>query len=257
MKKYLFILLFLPLLAVAQTPEEKGMEIAVNADASDAGFGDSTSELIMTLKNANGDVSVRKMRSKTLEVHDDGDKGLTIFDEPADIKGTAFLSFTHTFDVDDQWLYLPALKRVKRITSKNKSGPFMGGEFAFEDLSSREVPKYTYLYLRDEAIDGEDAFVMEVRPRYKYSGYTRMTVWMSKEKYQPIKIEYYDRKNSLLKTMRASAFKQHLGKYWRAGEMLMVNHQTKKETLLVFSNYAFKTGLTARDFDKRSLKRSR
>jgi outer membrane lipoprotein-sorting protein len=213
--------------------------------------------MTMTLKNANGDVSIRKMRSKTLEVHGDGDKGLTIFDQPADIKGTAFLSFTHVLDADDQWLYLPALKRVKRISSKNKSGPFMGSEFAFEDLSSREVEKYAYLYIKDEAVNGEDAFVIEVRPNYKYSGYTRSVVWISKEKYQPLKIDYYDRKNSLLKTMSASGYQQYLGQYWRPDVMVMTNHQTKKETRLDFADYQFKTGLSERDFNKSSLKRAR
>lgn len=257
MKKYALILLLLPAMVMAQTPVEKGMEIAVEADKRDAGFGDVSSQLVMTLKNAHGDTSVRKMRSKNLEVKGDGDKGLTIFDEPADIKGTAFLSFTHILEADDQWLYLPALKRVKRISSKNKSGPFMGSEFAFEDLSSREVAKYTYLYIRDEAVDGDDAFVIELKPTYKYSGYTRSLIWLSKEKYQPLKAEYYDRKNSLLKTMLATGYKQYSGKYWRPSMMLMVNHQTKKETRLDFSDYQFNTGLTKRDFDKNSLKRAR
>ena len=258
MKKLLILsLCFLPVVAFAQTAEEKGLQIAVEADKRDAGFIDSTSKLTMTLKNANGDTSIRKMRSKNLEVKEDGDKGLTIFDEPADIKGTAFLSFTHILEADDQWLYLPALKRVKRISSKNKSGPFMGSEFAFEDLSSREVEKYNYKYLKDEAVDGEDAFVIEARANYKYSGYTRSVVWLSKEKYQPLKIEYYDRKNTLLKTMMASGYQQYLGKFWRPDVMMMVNHQTKKETRLDFSNYEFKTGLSDRDFNKSSLKRAR
>jgi len=258
MKKLVSLLvLLLPLMASAQTPEEKGMEIAVEGDKRDAGFGDMSSDMVMTLKNANGDVSVRKMRSKNLEVEGDGDKGLTIFDEPADIKGTAFLSFTHILDADDQWLYLPALKRVKRISSKNKSGPFMGSEFAFEDLSSREVAKFTYLYLRDEAINGEDVFVVESKPNYKYSGYTRLIAWISKEKYQPLKIEYYDRKNTLLKTTTATGYQQYMDKYWRPDSLNMVNHQTKKETRLDFSNYEFQKGLSERDFNKSSLKRAR
>ena len=258
MKKLISLLvLLLPLMATAQTPEERGMEIAVEADKRDAGFGDMSSDMIMTLKNANGDVSIRKMRSKNLEVDGDGDKGLTIFDEPADIKGTAFLSFTHILDADDQWLYLPALKRVKRISSKNKSGPFMGSEFAFEDLSSREVAKYTYLYLRDEAINGEDAFVVESKPNYKYSGYTRTVAWISKATYQPLKLEYYDRKKSLLKTMMATGYQQYLGKFWRPDSLNMLNHQTKKETRLEFSNYQFQKGLSDRDFNKSSLKRAR
>jgi outer membrane lipoprotein-sorting protein len=258
MKKILLLILSLSTAVVfAQTFEEKGLEIAVEADKRDNGFADSTSKMTMTLKNANGDVSIRKMRSKSLEVQGDGDKGLTIFDQPADIKGTAFLSFTHVLDADDQWLYLPALKRVKRISSKNKSGPFMGSEFAFEDLSSREVEKYSYLYVKDEAIDGEDAFVIEARPNYKYSGYTRSLVWISKEKYQPLKIDYYDRKNSLLKTMVVMGYQQYLGQYWRPDVMVMNNHQTKKETRLDFSDYQFKTGLSERDFNKSSLKRAR
>jgi outer membrane lipoprotein-sorting protein len=258
MKKIGLLLLILSsAFAYAQTPEEKGLEIAIEADKRDNGFANSSSKMTMTLKNANGDVSIRKMRSKTLEVHGDGDKGLTIFDQPADIKGTAFLSFTHVLDADDQWLYLPALKRVKRISSKNKSGPFMGSEFAFEDLSSREVEKYAYLYIKDEAVNGEDAFVIEVRPNYKYSGYTRSVVWISKEKYQPLKIDYYDRKNSLLKTMSASGYQQYLGQYWRPDVMVMTNHQTKKETRLDFADYQFKTGLSERDFNKSSLKRAR
>ena len=258
MKKILLLaLLVSPLLAFAQTAEEKGMEIVVEADKRDAGFGDSSSNMVMTLKNAHGDTSIRKMRSKNLEVDGDGDKGLTIFDQPADVKGTAFLSFTHILDADDQWLYLPALKRVKRISSKNKSGPFMGSEFAFEDLSSREVAKFSYRYLRDEMVDGEDTFVIETKPQYKYSGYTRSIVWMSKKMYQPVKVEYYDRKKSLLKTMTANGFKLYIEKYWRPASLNMINHQTKKETLLEFSNYKFNTGLTKRDFDKSSLKRAR
>lgn len=256
-KVILFALLLAPVFVYAQTAEEKGMEIAVEADKRDNGFLDVASKMTMTLKNANGDVSIRKMRSKTLEVQGDGDKGLTIFDQPADIKGTAFLSFTHVLDADDQWLYLPALKRVKRISSKNKSGPFMGSEFAFEDLSSREVEKFSYLYLKDETVDGENAFVIEVRPNYKYSGYTRSVVWISKEKYQPLKIDYYDRKNSLLKTMTVSGYQQYLGQYWRPDVMVMTNHQTKKETRLDFADYKFKMGLSERDFNKSSLKRAR
>ena len=133
----------------------------------------------------------------------------------------------------------------------------MGSEFAFEDLSSREVDKYSYLYLKDDSIDGEDAFVIETRPKYKYSGYTRSVVWISKEKYQPLKVDYYDRKNSLLKTMLATGYQQYLGQYWRPNVMNMVNHQTKKETLLYFADYKFQTGLTKRDFDKASLKRAK
>ncbi len=75
---------------------------------------------------------------------DDGDKSLFVFDEPRDVQGTAFLIHAHREDADDQWLYLPALKRVKRISSANRSGSFMGSEFAYEDMTAQEVEKFTY-----------------------------------------------------------------------------------------------------------------
>ena len=90
------------------------------------------------------------MRVKVLEVEDDGDRSLFIFDEPRDVAGTAMLVHSHKDAADDQWLYLPALTRVKRISSSNRSGSFMGSEFAYEDMSVPEVEKFTYRYLRDE-----------------------------------------------------------------------------------------------------------
>jgi len=167
------------------------------------------------------------------------------------------LSFTHATKPDDQWLYLPALKRVKRIASRNKSGPFMGSEFAYEDLTSNEVEKYTYRYLRDEKLDGRKCFVVERFPAYRYSGYTRQISWLDKEIYQPLKVEYYDRKNALLKTLTFQGYHQYLGRFWRADRFYMVNHQTGKTTELVWRNYRFQTGLTDRDFDRNSLKRAR
>lgn len=243
--------------AWALTPEEKGLAIAVKADELDTGWGDQKQELEMILRNKQGQESKRNIRGRNLEVTGDGDKSLSIFDTPADVKGTAFLSFTHATKPDDQWLYLPALKRVKRIASKNKSGPFMGSEFAFEDMSSQEVEKYTYKWLRDEKLGDNDVYVLERFPVDKHSGYTRQIVWGDKVMYQPLKVEFYDRKNSLLKTLTFEGYKQYLDKYWRPDRMMMINHQNGKSTDLIFRNYSFNNGLTDRDFDRNSLKRAR
>ena len=243
--------------AAAETPEEKGLAIAVESDKRDTGWVDQVADLTMLLKNKQGEESSRNLRVKTLEVDGDGDKSLTVFDSPKDIKGTAFLSFTHALTPDDQWLYLPALKRVKRISSANKSGPFVGSEFAYEDLTSQEVEKYTYKWLRDEQLDGKDTLVVESYPAYENSGYTRQIVWVDKEMYRPVKIEYYDRKNALLKTLTSTGYQQYLDKYWRPSTMLMVNHINGKSTELTWANYKFGNGLSDRDFDKNSLKRAR
>ncbi len=251
------LLFLLPFGLQAQTPEEQGLAIAQEADRRDSGFGDYTSDVKMILKNKQGQESTREIRSKTLEVDGDGDKSMTIFDKPRDIKGTALLSFTHKVGPDDQWLYLPALKRVKRIASDNKSGPFMGSEFAYEDIASQEVEKYTYKFLRDDTLDGMEVFVFERYPVDRKSGYTRQIVWMDKEYYKERKIEYYDRKNALLKTLLFSDYNQYLDQYWRAHDMYMVNHQTGKSTRLLQSNYQYRTGLNDRYFDKNALKRAR
>ncbi len=197
------------------------------------------------------------MHSKVLEVENDGDKTLIVFDSPRDVKGTALLSFTHKDRPDDQWLYLPALKRVKRIASRNKSGPFMGSEFAYEDIGSQEVEKYTYRYLRDETLDDLPMFVIERYPVDRYSGYRRQVAWIDQQEYRPFRVDYYDRKDQLLKTLTYKGYQQYLGQYWRPREMFMQNHQTGKSTLLSWTEYRFRGGLEARDFTRNALKRAR
>lgn len=244
-------------IAEASSPEAKGLAIAQMVDYRDLGWKDSEAQMLMILRNQQGDESKRDVRVRNMEVEGDGDKGLSIFDTPLDIKGTAMLTWSHALEPDDQWIYLPALKRVKRIASKNKSGPFMGSEFAYEDIASDEVEKFTYKYLKDENYDGMDCYMVERYPAYEYSGYTRQISWIDKKDFQPRKTVFYDRKNALLKTLTYKGYQQYLDKYWRADEMFMENHQTGKNTQLLWKNYQFGKGFTDRDFDKNTLKRVR
>ena len=243
----------------AETPEEKGLAIAEEVDRRDQGWISSETSLKMLLQNRKGDTSTRALTLQALEMNEPGlgDRSLTVFSSPRDVDGTAFLSHTKILDPDDQWLYLPALKRVKRISSANKSGPFLGSEFAFEDLSSQEVGKYTYKYLRDERLNGEDCFVSEYYPVYKNSGYTRQIVWVDQAEYRPMKIEFYDRKNSLLKTLLFRNYRQYKDKFWRAQTLSMQNHQSGKSTELEFGEYTFDAGLSETDFTSSRLKRAR
>jgi len=246
-----------PSCLLAETAEEQGLAIAREADLRDSGYVAYTNDVKMILRNKHGKESIREIRSKTLEVENDGDKSLTIFDRPRDVKGTALLSFTHKEGPDDQWLYLPALKRVKRIASDNKSGPFMGSEFAYEDITSQEVEKYTYKFIRDDTLNDMEVFVFERYPFDKKSGYTRQIIWMDKDNYKERKIEYYDRKNALLKTLVLDEYNLYQDKFYRTHNMYMENHQTGKSTRLLQSNYNFDVELSDRDFDKNSLKRAR
>ncbi len=238
-------------------PQGRGLEIAQEADRRDSGWGDEHATLEMILSNRQGQQSRRTLEVSKLEMDGDGDRSLTIFDTPRDVAGTALLTYTHALTPDDQWLYLPALKRVKRIASANKSGPFVGSEFAYEDLGSSEIEKYDYRWLRDEEVAGRRCFVVEQRPRYPHSGYTRRIVWLDRQMYQPLQVEFHDRKDALLKTLTAHGHAQHLGRYWRPTTMRMVNHQTGKSTTLQWREYRFRSGLSVRDFDQSTLKRSR
>lgn len=251
----LFCALILPL--PAQSPEERGLAIARESDRRDTGFGDTISMVEMVLKNSRGESSTRKMRVDTLEQSADGDKSLVVFDFPPDIKDTALLTFTHRKGPDDQWLYLPSLERVKRIASSNQSGPFVGSEFAYEDISSQEVEKYTYRYLRDETHQGMSCFVMERYPENKKSGYTKQVVWVDKAHYRQQKLDFYDRKGALLKTLQFHGFRQYQGKFWRADKLSMVNHQTGKSTDLIVASWKFGNNLSESDFDLNSLKKAR
>ncbi len=245
--------------ALAQTAEEKGLAIIQEADRRDDGYGDSTATLRMILTNRHGESSTREMRMKTKEVPDKsvGDKALIVFDQPRDVKGTALLSFTKIIEPDDQWLYLPALKRVKRIASVNKSGPFVGSEFAFEDMASQEVGKYSYKYLRNEPCGDLDCFVVESYPQYEHSGYTKLIGWLDTTEYRTQKINYFDRKDTLLKTLTLSDYKQYLGKYWRPHDLVMENHQSGKTSRLTWEDMKLQVGLDERDFTKNALKRSK
>ena len=238
------------------SPELKGLNIAKEMKHREAGFEDFTTEMTMTLKNKHGHENKRQIRINTLEVNNDGDKSLFVFDSPRDVKGTAFLNHIHKVGGDDQWLYLPALKRVKRISSQNKSGSFMGSEFAYEDFTNQEIEKYTYKWIRDEKLNDKDCFVIEYYPVDKRNtGYSRQLTWIDKNQYTIQKIEFYDRKNSHLKTLTMSKFIQYKNTYWKALDMRMINHQNGKSTVLQFSNYQFSVGLNDADFTKTSLKR--
>ncbi len=247
------IVLLTGFLSFGQTAEERGLQIAKAAEEADLGFGSSSVTLKMTLKNKNGQSSERFLETKTLELTEDGDKSLIVFNSPKDVKGTATLTFTHKVGSDDQWLYLPSIARVKRISSNNKSGPFVGSEFAYEDLSSQEVEKYTYKFIKEEGSN----LIVEQDPVDPKSGYTRRLVTYNKDKgYRIEKIEFYDRKNALLKTLTYSGYKLYKDKFWRASTFDMVNHQSNKETLLEFSDYNFEVSLTEDDFSQVALKRA-
>lgn len=245
--------------AWAASEQDRGFEIAARSDRSDRGFGDSEVSLRMILRNAAGQETTRELEISTLEIPDEdfGDKSLVLFETPRDIEGTALLSHAQILEPDNQWLYLPALKRVKRISSANKSGPFVGSEFAFEDFTSLELNKFSYRYVGEEPCGDLRCDVVERTPRYENSGYTRQVAKIDQDIYQIREVQFYDRRGEMLKTLTLEDYRDYGHGIWRAHLLHMVNHQTGKSTDLVYGDYRFGAGLQDKDFEKGRLSRLR
>lgn len=258
-------LILIPLQARAEVPVlpadpvARGLAIAQENDRRDRGWSDAKADMKMVLTNASGETSERLLRFMMLERPEagSGNWSLMTFDKPRDIEGTALLTHSSLKDADDQWLYLPAVKRVKRISSSNKAGAFVGSEFAFEDFSTQQVEKFSYTWIKDEPCGTLTCHVIERVPTYEASGYTREIVWIDTADYQFRKIDYYDRKNTLIKTLTLSEYKLYENKFWRPLALDMVNHENNKATKLVWTAYEFHTGLNKADFTPAALERAR
>ena len=225
----------------------------IGAGASEITGADQT----LVLRNRQGDETVRQLRLMVLEMEGDGNRTIFVFDEPRDVKGTAFLIHSHRDGDDDQWLYLPALGRVKRISSSNRSGSFMGSEFAYEDLGEPLVEHYSHKYLRDEPCGDLECTVSERVPLESDSGYSRLLVWIDKDELRTHRVEFYDRKNELQKTLTSSNFELFLDKYWQARNLVIENHLTGKSSEMIFHEIEFRADLDERNFTKTGLKRIR
>ncbi|MEM6973036.1 MAG: outer membrane lipoprotein-sorting protein [Pseudomonadota bacterium] len=257
-------LLLLPCTALAESfadlpPKERGYAITERSDKTDAGFGTSSVRLTMTLSDPAGRTTTRDLQidAREKEGEGNGDKQLIRFFSPPDVEGTALLSHAKILDQDDQWLYLPGLRRTKRISSANKSGPFVGSEFAFEDLTASELGKYDYTYLetiQDEKT-GLELDVVECIPRYERSGYSKLHCYTDTEIFQSRRIEFFDRGGRLLKTLKLGDYRQSREGYWRSHEQTMTNHLTGKATVLRFEDFDFGVSLRERDFEPSILDR--
>ena len=241
----------------AENAEEAGLRIAIEARERQKGFGNFTANLTMILRNRKGRESRRELRLKVIEVEADGDRTMFVFDRPRDVKGTAFLVHAHKKEPDEQWLYLPGLKRVKRISSSKRSGSFMGSEFSYEDMGATEVEKYAHRLLRTEPCGDLECTVSERIPVDRDSGYSRQLVWHDRKELRTMKAEFFDRGNAHLKTMVVEDYEKHLDRHWRGATVTMTNHLTGKSTVLLWSDYEFGTDLDLDDFTRTALKRVR
>jgi outer membrane lipoprotein-sorting protein len=232
--------------------EMTGRQVMEAVDDRDTG-NDQTAEMTMTLVKSTGRKRVRKVKVWQ-KVFNDGDRSLMRFLEPGDVAGTGFLVWEHEGDGDDQWLYLPAQKKVRRISSDEKEDSFMGTDFSYEDLGSHDLDDYSYVLMPDEQLDGFDCYVVKgvPKPGVKKS-YSRTISWVRKDILVTVRIDFFDTGGQLLKRMRVRDLEEIDG-IWTETVMEMENIQKKHKTILTFEQVQYNSGLRSDIFTERNLR---
>lgn len=191
---------------------------------------------IMLLVDRKGSEEKRLVKTYAKDMGNDLDRSLLVFMEPARVRGTAMLTWEQEDRDDDQWLYLPSQKKMRRIAQTSKKSYFMGTDFTYEDLEPEEIDDYNYEILRSEEIEGNKCYVIEAVPvneqKKKESGYSKRALWVRKDIFFPVKIEFYDRRGQHIKTLTNCELVNLEGPLWRANKSLMEKHKKKHKTLV-------------------------
>ncbi|MDR2303756.1 MAG: outer membrane lipoprotein-sorting protein [Treponema sp.] len=212
-------------------------------------------KLTMTLSSGRGAPRVREV-SYYFKDYGDTDKILMVFQSPRDVAGTGYLSFSYDDESrdDDMWLYLPAMRRVRRITGSGKNDDFMGTDFTYEDMGSRSLARDTFAFQGEESIDGTACRIVEAKPKDRNDPYGRRVIWVRKDSDIIAAADYYDRQGKLLKTLRVSGI-QKIDDIWTVLKMEMINVQNKHSTLIEMSEIQFNIPLDDTLFSVTTLER--
>ena len=238
-----------------------GQEIAQKVHDRDDG-DNSVSQMKMILIDKNGKKRIRDLKTFTKDKGADTRK-LMFFLTPADVKNTAFLTYDYedSRKDDDQWLYLPELRKVKRIASSDKSSSFMGSDFTYSDMTSRNVADYTYKIMKEPTIRGHKTWQMLVTPKSQATvaetGYTKSIVFVRQDNFVIIQALNYIKAGKKLKYMMVKDLKKING-IWTVKEMQMITKKGKKtlhKTIFKFSNIKYNQNLDTSLFTTRTLER--
>lgn len=218
----------------------------------------------MTLINDKGQQRVRKTHSVNLLQPNGIDSKIMIrFLQPGDVEGTGYLQVQHYDGEDDMWIYLPALKKVRRLVANNKKDSFVGSDFSYGDILQPVVDTYTHTIVKIETLDGEDCWVIESVPVSeqvkKDYGYAKKTTWIRKGNFMEKKVEYLDAGGRPLKTMLVPDIVEvdSANHKWWAMKREVKNHQTGHSTLLTFENLDTKRAVGEDFFTTRYLEREK
>ncbi|MCG8306674.1 MAG: outer membrane lipoprotein-sorting protein [Cytophagales bacterium] len=195
------------------------------------------SEMSMKLINKRGSSRDRKVVSNSMDLGKDK-KTIMFFLYPGDVKGTGFLTWDYDEigKDDDKWLYLPAMKKTRRISGASaKKDYFMGTDFTYDDMGSRNVDEDTHKLLREETMEGHKCWVVESTSKDKRDIYSKKISWIHQDCLIALKVEYYDKLAKLHRELKLSNIKKVDG-FWVAHQLHMTNVQTNHQTILTIEN---------------------
>lgn len=255
------ILASLVVLAFAATARaQTGREIAQKV--KDRPDGDTRqSELVMKLINKRGAVRERKLISYSIDVGKGKKdrKSIMFFQYPGDVKGTGFLTWDYDEPDkdDDKWLYLPAMKKTRRISgSSAKQDYFMGSDFTYDDMGSRNVDEDTHKLLGEEEIDGHKCWKLESTPKDKREIYSKKIAFIRQDCLIAVRVEYYDKMENLHRRLELSDIAKVAG-FWVAQKLHMTNVQTEHQTILEIKNPKYDLPMEETKFNVTTLEKGR
>ena len=231
--------------------ELTGREIMQKASNREKAVTDSF-KMRRTLINSSGKKRVREVSAYSKDYGNE-EKTVMVFLLPADVKGVGYLSYSYDDESksDDRWLYMPALKKAKRISGSSSQDYFMGTDFTYDDISGHKIDEYTYTLLAEETVDGKNCWKIESVP-VKKSMYSKYISWIDKESLVQVKAEFYDEQGTLLKVLTVSGIEKKDG-FWTADKMEMNNLQKKHTTLIETLKHEFNKNISDSYFRVSSL----
>jgi hypothetical protein len=244
--------------AMATEGGPTGLEIAQKADVARRAKSEHQ-VLTMTLENSRGQTRIRTIEGWEREMSDDEEQRYSLFLEPADVKDTALLTYDYEHKDDDIWLYLPALKKVKRILSSNKSDYFMGSDFTYEDMENLDLVNWTYTLVGTEAVDGVDCYLVDSTPsndkERSETAYSKIKYWIAIEDSLFRKVDYYDKQDRLSKRLVTADIHvtSPTDPRKRAHRLEMENFLTQHKTHLVLSTLELDVAVDDEAFSQRRL----
>ncbi len=215
---------------------------------------DQTSILKMTLTNKHGKQRIRTIKQFSKDFGDI-EKSIMFFQSPADVKNTSFMNWSYDSDKsDDQWIYLPALKKVKRISSDSKSDYFMGSDFTYDDLGDRKLKADNHKLLREEKINGKNCYVVESISKDEEYMYSKTITWIDKTSFVGVQKEFYDEDEELLKILTIKNTEKISG-FYVVTNSEMKNVQKNHTTTMTLSDVKIDTGISSSKFSERMMTR--